>query len=160
MTTSAQIREAFKESVFDHADAQAISKRAFAFDAQADVHSLKEFADMFDSASLALNFFTYVTYRTRETGSIRGANTSVDRYTHTVEIDYYIEKAPEDSLNFNVAIDALETIDDLVLSQLGKSWDSLVDYGQLREFRRPQLVEIGGRKVWRAGYTYLGIKTV
>ena len=159
MTTSAQILAAWKAAVFDHADLQAETRRCFDYDAIADIGSLGE-----DSAlrfNQRINFITYLTARRTETGSIRGTNTVVDRYTHQLDVDYYLEKNLSNaSQNYNEAIRVIELVDDLVRSELGKTWGDTVDFYQFTDLRRPQLIDLDGKKVWRVGHSYIGTKTV
>ncbi len=153
------IRAAWKAAIFDSATIQAITSKAYQFDLLANVASISEDAMMFHNQKI--NFFTYTTSRRSETGSIRGTNTSAARYQYSVRVDYHLFKdVSEPDFNFNTSIDRLEALDDLVLSELGKTWNSTVDYYELSEFRPPSLRTLEEREFWTVGYTYTGIKTI
>ena len=159
MTTSAQVISAWQSAVFAHASIVAETPVLLTYDITADIASMSEFtAGMHGQQH---NFFTLLAYRETQAGSLRGSNTVVSRYTHTVEVDYYLEKKQsEESTNYNEAIRVIELLDDLVRSELGKDWSGVVDYYEFSALRRPQLVDISGRKVWRVGHTYTATKTV
>jgi len=159
MSTSAQILAAWKAAIFDHADVLAETRNAFDHDVLADVASISEDSRL--RYAERINFITYITARETQTGSLRGNSGAVTRYTHTIEVDYHLIKSSADaSQNYNEAIRVIELIDDLVRSQLGKDWDGTVDYYEFKELRRPQLIDIDGKKVWKVGHTYVGTKTV
>lgn len=159
MTTTAEILAKWKASVFDSAEAQAITTIALDYDALSDIESLSELTALFSGTQI--NCFVYTAYRMAETGSIRGTNSAADRFTHYIRVDYILEKISKDGAkNYNPTIDALEVVDDLVRSDLGKSWGGLVDFHRCTGFSQPTIIDIQGRKAWRAGYTYEGVKTV
>lgn len=159
MSTSAQVLAAWKAAIFDHADVRAETVNAFDYDALADVASISEDSGL--RFNQQINFFTYLASRETQTGSLRGNSGAVTRFTHTLEVDYHIIKSTADaSQNYNEAIRVIELLDDLVRSQLGKTWGGTVDFYEFKELRRPQLIDIGGKKVWKVGHTYIGTKTV
>lgn len=158
MTTSEQIRAAWKAGVFDNALIAAETANRYAFDFAAEFANLTESTEILHEREV--NFFQYLAHRTSQTGSIRGTNSPADRFTHTVIVDYFIERDLEDpSRNYNEAIRVIELLDDLVRSELGKNWSGTVDYYEQSEFRPPAIVDFDGKKVWRVGYTYVGTKT-
>ena len=159
MTTTAEILTEWKETIFDSPEVQAVSTVALDYDALQDVESMTELSNLFSGQQI--NCFIYTAYRMAETGSIRGTNSAADRFTHYVRVDYIVEKISKDGIqNYNTAINSLELVDDLVRSGLGKNWGGLVDFHRCTGFNQPVIIDIAGRKVWRAGYTYEGIKTV
>lgn len=159
MTTSSAILAAWKSAIFDHEDIQAITARCHNWDLLSNVSSITQDALMMHDQEI--NFFTYQVSRRSETGSIRGTNTSAARYNFTVRVDYHLVKdAAESDFNFNSAINRIELLDDLVLSELGKTWSATVDYYELSEFRAPQLRILEDREFWILGYTYTGFKTI
>ena len=159
MTTSAAVLSAWQTAIFAHASIKAETPHVFAYDITADIASMGEFtAGIHDQIQ---NFFTLLTYRETVDDNLRASNTSASRFVHTVEVDYYLEKKlSESDLNYNEAIRVIELLDDLVRSELGKTWGGTVNFYKLSALRRPQLVDIAGRKVWRVGHTYTGTKSV
>lgn len=159
MTTSAQVLAAWQSAIFSHADIQAETTKVLAYDIAADIANMTEFtAGIFQQKH---NFFQILCSRETVAGTLRGSNTAVSRFTHIVEVSYYIEKDPEDAdQNYNEAIRVIELLDDLVRSELGKDWSGTVNYYEFTQLQRPQLIDIAGRKVWRVGHTYTGVKTV
>src|SRR5690606_14137076 len=104
-----------------------------------------------------INFFTYLVMRTRRQLDVAGGTSNATRFIHTVQLFYYLEKDISDTdYNYNSVIDRLETVDGLVISQLGKTWNSTVNYYEMTDARAPVLVEIDGKRVWRGQYTYAG----
>ena len=159
MTSSASIRAAWKTGIFNNAAILAITPKAYAFDIIANIASISEDSLLYHEQQI--NFFTYIASRKSETGSIRGSNTAASRFSHTIEITYNLKKdIGEADFNYNALIDRLEIVDDLVLSELGKTWSSTVDYYELTEFSPPTLKTLEDREFWSAGYTYTGFKTV
>lgn len=158
MTTSAQIETAWKENIFDHATIQAITGNAYPYDITANLKSTKEALLMFEDAQI--NFFKYTIQRTREQGELRGAQ-SGSRFKYIVEVFYYREKdVSESDQHHNTVRDNLETLDGLVLSSLGKTWDSTVDHWEMTGNQVPKLVELDDREVWFGGYQYTAFKHV
>ncbi len=159
MTTSSDIRAIWKSEIFDSATIQAITTKCYAYDAIAAVVSTSEDASLYFQQQI--NFFTYLCSRRSETGSIRGTNTTASRFSHNVQVTYYLEKdIGEEDQNYNLTIDRMETLDSMVISELGKTWGSTVDYYEQIDLIEPSLINLDDREVWRVGYTYRGYKTV
>ena len=156
MSTAAQVRAAWLDNIWTHATVQAYTTKIYDYDITS--RSQKEAAKFRHNTSI--NFLTYITTRgheMKELGSI-GATSALVHFNFQVEIRYYLE-ADSDGEGFNAVIDRLGTIDGLVVSQLGKTWDSTVD------FYRPQqepptinLIELDGRPVWLGVYRYFALK--
>jgi hypothetical protein len=155
----AAIRAILKSAIFDSATIAAITSKAYSFDILANIGSVSEDALLYHEQQI--NFFTYLVTRKSETGSIRGNNTAASRFSYEVQIAYHLKKdVGEADFNFNTLIDRLETLDDMILSVLGKTWSSNFDYYELTEFSAPTLKTLEEREFWSASYTYIGYKTV
>lgn len=159
MSTSSVVRAAWKTAIFDSATIQAITDKCHDYDILANIASMPEDSRMYYGGKI--NFFTYLTTRKAENGSLRGTNTIASRFSFRVKTSYYIEKdISESDQNYNSAIDNLELLDNLVRSALGKTWSSTVDYWEIEELKEPSLLQLDDREVWQIGYNYLGFKTV
>lgn len=157
MSTSAQIRSAWNSGVWTNGTVTALTTKIYAYDLVASLKSKPEAVSMYYNQSI--NFFTYLVNRTRVTQEIRGANTSVQRYEYDVTVNYYLQKDLTDSAqNYNNVIDRLETVDGIVISGLGATWSSTVNYYEMSGILTPTLIELDDREVWRGGYQYRAIK--
>lgn len=159
MSTSAEVRAAFKTYVFDSAAVQAITTKAYAYDLMANVASFSEDALLYFNQSV--NFITYTVSRIRETGEVRGANTTVTRYRFIVKLNHYLAKdiGAEDQ-GYNQAVDNIETIDATIASALGKKWGDTVDFNRVVSMQEAELITLDDREIWRVGYQYEGIKQI
>lgn len=151
MSTAAQVRAAWLDNIWNHATVQAYTTKIYDYDITA--RSQKEAAKFYHNTSI--NFFSYITTRGHEVKEMGGSSLSaIAHFNYQVEIRAYLQ-ADTDGSNFSAVIDRLGTIDGLVVTQLGKTWDSTVD------FYRPQqepptlnLIELDGRPVWLGVYRY------
>ncbi len=152
MTTSAQIRSAWNTAIWTHATVTALTTQIFAFDAVQQPVAQVEINNFYYQQKI--NFFTYLTMRTTKQQDIAGTALAT-KTIHTVQVFYYLEKDLTNSAyNYTNCIDRLETVDGLVRSQLGKTWTSTVNYWEMLDALSPVVVELDGKKVWRASYTY------
>lgn len=159
MSTSAQVRAAFKTYVFDSETVQAITTKAYAYDVMANVASFSE--DALLHFNQKINFVTYTVSRIRETGEVRGSNTTVSRYRFIVKLNYYIAKdIGEEDQGYNQAVDNIETIDATIASALGKKWGDTVDFNRVVSMQEAELITLDDREIWRVGYQYEGIKQI
>jgi len=159
MTLSSEIVAAWEAAIFAHDTVKGVTDKYFTFDITADIDSFSEFAAGMSGARH--KFFTLLASRQTVSDNLRGSNTTATRFIHTVDLDFFIEKNVEDvGRNYNEAIRVIEVVDDLVRSELGKKWSGTVDFWKVAQGRRPQLVELDGKKVWKCGYTYEAVKQV
>ena len=158
MTTSANVRSAWNSAVLQHDTIQAITSKTYLYDITAALKSTTESVLLYEDAKI--NFFKLLCSSTRDTSSLRGSQ-GLSRQVFTIEARYYIEKDILDAAqNYNNAIDRIEALDALVISQLGKTWNGTVDFGEMVGILEPTLVDLDGREVWTCGYQYRGTKTI
>jgi hypothetical protein len=101
----------------------------------------------------SVNFFQAITLR-EGAGEITGKV----QYTFQVQVFYYLQEADADVSTWSTVRDARETLDDLVRTELGKTWGNTVDYYSGGKLVNLNTVTIGGRVCWRGGITYLAYK--
>ena len=151
MSTPAQIRAAWLAGIWNHATVQAYTTKIYDYDIT--LKSQKEAAKF--RHNTLINFFTYLTTRGHQFPEIGGLSSSaIVHFSYQVEIRHYLEAGTEGD-NFNAVIDRLAAIDGLVVTQLGSTWDGVVD------FYRPQqepptvtLIELDNKSVWLGVYRY------
>jgi hypothetical protein len=151
MTTAALVRAAWNTAVWSNISAQNITPNIYNYDITLD--STKEISKL--RYNQEINFITYITTRAQ---TIRMMSQVEQRVI--VEIRYYLE-ADIEGLNFNEAVTAFETIDGLVINQLGTSWSSTVDYYEIQE-GPPAIsrISIENLPVWLGVYRYTGFKNI
>ena len=149
MSTSTLIRAAWKTFVFDQDDIQAITPNIYDYDiTQNSQHELKKLRH-----DQEINFITYTVSRTT-IGELIGART----YKYRVEVNCFREVDRTGS-NYKAASDLFETITDNVVTTLGTSWSSTVDFYTLpTEPPRTAQVTIGTKQVWRSTQIYTAQK--
>lgn len=101
-----------------------------------------------------VNYITYVVSRSTQ---LLIGNRVLHQYP--VKISYRLE-ADKQSENFNTLLTRLETIDTLVVSELGHKWDATVDFYRTQEgpIEVSQGKNADDRPFWLATYTYTGFK--
>lgn len=157
--SNAAVRAAWKAGVFDHDDVQAITPNAFQFDAVAHLESKSEAIALFEDAEV--NAFQYLVSRTREENEVGGAAIVILEDTYTVEVTYTREKDTEqDDQNYNVAVDALDTVVTLALTELGRTWGGTVEFWRQTAQVRPRLALVDGRECWQCSATFEGVQKV
>lgn len=159
MTYSSEIVSAWETAIFKHATVQAITRKYFTYDILADIDSMTEFVS--GMSGQQHKFFTLLVSRQLASGDLRGSNTTASRFTFAVDLAFYLEKDPADSSkNYNEAIRVIEVVDDLIRSELGKDWSATVNFWRVAQARRPELIDVSGKKVWRCGVSYEAVKQV
>ena len=155
MSTAALVRAAWATNIFEHATVLAYTTKIYDYDITA--RSQKETARF--RYNTGINFFTYLTTRGHEVKEMGGASSSaIAHFNYQVEVRYYLE-ADTEGTNFNAVVDRLGTIDGLVVTQLGKTWDSTVDfYRPQQEPPTIQLIELDNKPVWLGVYRYFAQK--
>jgi len=157
--SSATIRTAWNTGVFQHATITAITTKIYQYDVTAAVRSKPE-AELF-YYNQKVNFFKQTVVRQARNNSLRGNNSLATRYEYDIEVSYYLERDfAATAANYNLAIDRIETMDDLVRTQLGKTWSSTVSHWEVSGILSPQLIQLDGRDVWQAGYSYTATEMI
>ena len=148
--TSADIEAAWAEKIWSHGTILDITPRFYPYDVSAESE--------FDVEKLCddgvVNFFLAKTQRLAEP-----ILTQQTRYTFSVEVQYYLQQTDVAESTYQAVRDTLESLDDLVRSELGKTWDGTVDYtpgGRPTPIRQ---VVISGRQCWTGSIVFTGIKT-
>lgn len=155
MTTSAAVRTAWQQSVWDSQAVRALTENVFLYepfvDAEFDVESLKYTSDA--SAPPVVNYFTCLVARTVRFGEMRTVEQRFD-----VQVLYHLQQEGVADSNYNAVQDGIEAVDDLVTAALGHSWGGTVDFFEQTEALRPERVTVGNLACWRAGYRYTAFK--
>lgn len=155
MTTSEGIRDAWKDNIWDNATIVAITDKAFSFDATipaAQVASSEITRLMYGQE---INFFQYHVTRSVPRYLIGGSA----EYQFQVRVEYFRE-VNTNGTNRNECADALETLMSEVLSDLGDTWDSTVDFWRPQETPYEiSTVTLDGKQVWKGTTTFTGFKT-
>lgn len=151
MTTSSVIREAWQTNVFEAAAIQDITPKIYDYDITQE--SMKEIAKLLHETKVnCISYLVTRAQRLRAMGQIE--------QTFDVAITYMLEY-DTDGESWKACADAFETIDSQVITALGGTWDSTVDYYRLQSAGPIiNLQQVGGRSVWVGRYTYQGFKNL
>jgi hypothetical protein len=156
MTSSLEVRTAWEEKIWSNTSVKAMTTRAFLHDVSVD--SSFNMAQLYYAPSgkmPTINFFLCLIKRSHEP-QIMG-NT---RYTFEVRVEYYLQQEESSSNTYNTLVDRLETVDDLVRTQLTGSWNDTVDFYNGGTPQDISVAIIDNKSCWKGGFVYLGIKTV
>lgn len=154
MSTSAQVRTAWSTYVLQHASAQAFTTQMHLF----EINDQSEHALELIRYNTEINFVQCLIARAQRSGETsRPAGTSV-QYDYTVEVRYTREAEPSGA-NWTAVIDFFDTLQSLVLTQLGNSWQNTVDMYAPQE-GVPSIEEIvfDNTKAWQGRYTWAATK--
>lgn len=149
ITRSSVILNAWKTHIWTHADVVAITENILHHDITEIYH--KEMASLRHNQEI--NFFS--TYVIR---SLERVGTNNIRPNYIVRITY-VRYADPDGLNYQKAIDAIETVQELVIDELGENWQGTVaGYDFL--VSEPNIIEttIENIPVFQVDYGYVGFK--
>ena len=155
MSSSEVVRAAWQDKIWQHKDVRAMTSRTFLYDVSVD--SAFDVANLYYGAPgkyPTINFFLCLVRRQHEP-QIMG-NT---RYTFQVQVQYYLQQEENSSSTYNILADRLETVDDLIRTELTGTWDNTVDYYNGGVPNDISVVTIDNKACWKGGFTYLGIKT-
>lgn len=142
------IRQAWREAVWAHAEIQAFSGAVLEHDITEETH--KEIARC--RWLQKVNFFGFRVRRRVETLINRGL-----RYHYLVDCSY-TRWADPDGVNYNLVLDGIEKLADIVQSELGSTWNGQVeDYAAQNTVPAIQVSTLGDEKVYRAEYSFEGI---
>jgi hypothetical protein len=151
VTTLLQVRNAWNTKVWTQTSVQDITDKIYLHDVF--VESESDFAKLVHAQKV--NYFTCVVLREHEAMMM-----TQTRQRFQVTVTHYLQQADQEDSNFNPVLDHLALVDDLVISSLGSSWDSTIDFYNGSSLTKPEIVNVNGIRCWRAGYTYLGTKTI
>jgi len=156
MSSSADVRTAWQEKVWADKAVGAMTSKTFMYDVSVD--SAFNMAELYYAAPNkypTINFFLCLVRRRHE--PLIMGNT---RYTFQVTVQYYLQQEESSSNTYNTLVDRLETVDNLVRSNLGGSWDGTVDFYNGATPQDISVVTIDNKACWRGGFVYTGTKTV
>jgi len=153
LTRSETIREAWRTAIWDHADIQDITEVLIEHDISED--SFHELARLRSTTTRDVNFFAF-----RVSRGIQYMINNKISLLFSINISY-VRRADPDGLNYNLALDAIETLQELVVSELGTTWSSTVG-GSMPQNEPPSIAvtTIGEERVFKADYNYQGFITL
>lgn len=152
MTTSAQVRAAWAAKVWSHATITAITTKIHAY----DVLSIADESEAHKSKlkyAQEINSIQYTVHKMR-TFEMTGK----EQQLFDVNITIY-RSADITGANFNAIEDTAETINTLVSSELGSTWNGTVDYYRTED----RAIEITDSRlddvpIWIGQFKYQGFK--
>lgn len=156
MSTSEVVRAAWQDKIWSNKTVTVMTPRIFLYDVSVD--STFNMAELYYGAPgkyPVLNFFICLTRRQHE--PLIMGNT---RYTFSVQVDYYLQQEENSSSTYNMLVDRLETVDNLVRAELTGNWDSTVDFYNGGVPREVSVITIDNKACWRGGFIYQATKTV
>jgi hypothetical protein len=156
MPASSDVRAAWQDKVWGHKTVTTMTPKIYLYDVSVD--SAFNMAELYYGAPgkyPTINFFLCLVTRQHEP-QIMG-NT---RYTFQVRVQYYLQQEESSSNTYNTLVDRLETVDDLVRTQLTGDWDGTVDFYNGGIPQDISVVTIDNKACWRGGFIYTGTKTV
>ena len=156
MSSSADVRTAWQDNIWTDKAIAPMTSKVFLYDVSVD--SAFNMAELYYGAPgkyPTINFFLCLVRRQHE--PLIMGNT---RYTFQVTVQYYLQQEESSSNTYNTLVDRLETVDNLVRSNLGGSWGNTVDFYNGGTPQDISVVTIDNKACWRGGFTYLGTKTV
>lgn len=156
MSSSEDVRNAWKSKVWDHKTIKAITPKAFLYDVSVD--SAFNMAELYYGAPGSypiINFFICLVRRQHEPLIL--GNT---RYTFQVEVQYYLQQEESASSTYNALVDRLEAMDSLVRTELTGTWNNTVDFYNGGVPDDISVVTIDNKECWKGSFRYVGIKTV
>ena len=157
MTSSSEIRSAWTTAIAQHATAQAMTTRWYDYDVDAAIESTAEDVRLLHLQRV--NFATYLATRINDSQNVRGG-AGISGHSFSVILSRFLERDVTLSGDGqNVAIDDMDALDDLIVSQLGKTWSGTVDYWRLDSgFQKPEIINLNDRAVWRVRAEYRAFK--
>ena len=158
MSTSAEVEAAWLENIWQHDTLIAITDKFNFFPIVED--SETDLAKAYDTSGSTrkINFFEILTGRGQQYIETQNTIGNTIQYNYTVQVSYFLETEPTGD-NFLSVRDTLETILGLVISELGDTWDSTVDYWK-PDLNPPQITQIffDKKPVWKGVQNYFATK--
>lgn len=147
MTGSEAIRVAWRDAIWTNADVLALTDKIIEHDLSEETHV--ELSSI--RFNQEINFFAFRVRRAIE--PLMGEK---NRLLFLVDISYTMQADPS-GVNYNLVLDGIELIQDLVFSELGSRWTNTVG-GSAPQAGPPNISvsTIGDEKVFKADYQYTG----
>ena len=146
-TTSETIRAKWRTDIWEHSTIEALTTSILEQELTEVTH--KEISRL--RFATKINFFSFVIRRGIET--LMGGKYRLRFY---VDISY-TKWADPDGTNYNDVIDGIEAVQELVISELGSTWDGLVATSEPQEGPpEVSVVTIGEESAFKADFSYSG----
>lgn len=144
---SESVRAAWRTAIWEHADILALTDKIIEHDISEESHH--ELASL--RFEQKINFFAFRVRR-----SVENLMGEKNRLLFLVDISY-TRWADPDGANYNEVLNGIETVQDLVISELGSNWGGVVG-GSEPQTGPPSIVvsTIGEDRVFRADFNYSG----
>jgi hypothetical protein len=157
MSTSAQVSTAWGSAIFAHASITAFSTQIYNFDIADDKSEAQE---VLFRNSQAISFIQYLTVRGEKFGETSETLGRVATYDYQVQISAY-RTADINGVNWAAVRDLFDTLFPLVISELGTTWSSTVDYWRPQDgAARIEQILIDDTPVWRGTKSFFATKRV
>lgn len=149
-TTIQNVKDAWNSAIFEHGSIQALTTKIYDYDVL--VESEKENSKLYFAQEI--NFCVYRVERSPMQYQItRGRH-----YDFNVTISYYKEYSAGADNQDSVS-DFFETLDGLVTSELGISWDGVVTYmNPQKDPIKLENLELDKKTIWKGQVQYTGRK--
>lgn len=150
MSLSSDVRLAWLNTLFPHADVAAFTDKVFGYEITEVSES--EIEDLYFEQEV--NFFECLVSREVESRIMGGGTGAQVKFT--VEVRYTVQKDTAGEAHQAIT-DALETVTAVAESTLGSTWQSTVDFFHHQE-GPPEIaaVDIAGTPCWRGSYKFFG----
>lgn len=147
LVSSESVRQAWRTAIWEHADILALTDKIIEHDISEESHH--ELASL--RFEQKINFFAFRVRR-----SVENLMGEKNRLLFLVDISY-TRWADPDGANYNEVLNGIETVQDLVISELGSNWGGVVG-GSEPQAGPPSIVvsTIGEDRVFRADFNYSG----
>jgi hypothetical protein len=146
-TSSETIRAKWRTKIWQHADILAVTTSILEQEITEVTH--KEISRL--RFATKINFFSFRVRRGIET-------LMAGKYRLRFFVDIsYTKWADPDGANYNDVIDGIETVQDLVMSELGGTWDGLIASSEPQDGApEVSVVTIGDEAAFKADFSYSG----
>lgn len=152
--TSKNIRDLFTDKIFNHSTIQNQTAKIFDYDVEITTDNDLTFLRY----QQKINFYSFQVLRSinYEITSNNG-NANDYGYDYEILINYFLE-AENKRDAYNLVIDRLEALDDLIHSTLGIRWNDNVDLFRQSQIDLPQIESIQNVECWKMSVLYTGLK--
>lgn len=154
MSTSAQIETAWTAAIWNHATIQTITDKIHKFEVTQDTEF--EVSKLYQNQKV--NFFEVLTGRAQDYNETAGTIGETVRYRYEVIINYYRE-IDTSGAAWTAVRDAMETLFNLVRTELGDSWSNTVETWR-PDANISSIVSdtVSNKKVWKGTYRFFAQK--
>lgn len=157
MSTSAQVSAAWAAAIFAHPSVTAFSTQIYNFDIADDKSEAQE---VLFRSSQAISFIQYLTVRGEKFGETAETLGRVATYDFQVQVSAY-RVADINGANWAAVRNLFDTIFPLVISELGSTWSSTVDFWRPQDgAARIEQILIDDTPVWRGTKSFFATKRV